>query len=719
MILFKDDWDIFPDAIIDTQTVNTTFVRYSALLRSMGVKNCEWPLQLHDKELQGIDPFSEKVFTSEELIMRIALECFNNPFYYFREICRDPNGTPEHPLRFKANRGNMALFWMFFNHITVILIQIRQTGKSFSTDALMTYLLNIRCKKTEINLLTKDETLRSSNLARLKKLEGELPFYLRQRTKYDIGNDSELYIKSLENRYRGHLPNKSAKLALNVGRGLTSPIFHIDEGAFLFNIEISLGAALAAGTAMRDIAELNGDPYGTIITTTAGKKDDRDGAFMYKLTEESAVMSEKFYDAKDLPDLRRIVQKASPKGRLRVNCTYNHRQLGYPDSWLKNAITSAMVSGEAADRDFGNIWTSGSQLSPFSAELSEKIRASEMDNFYTEISSVYAYTTRWFYPEDSIIRNMTAEHHVMGLDTSDAVGSDDIGMTIRKIKTGEVVAAGNYNETNLITFAQWLVELLVQYPKLVLNIERRSSGVMIIDYLLVMLPSRGIDPFRRIYNKVVQEAEEFPDRYNEINGKYHQINPELLVKYKKLFGFATSATGTTSRTELYGTTLSQAAKYTGHTVRDKKTINQMLGLIVKNGRIDHQDGENDDMVVAWLLSGWFLLQGKNLQHYGINPRDILCDNVITRKESTVLNSYEQYQQKQIRQEVDALIDAIKKEKDIHLSQRLEHELRYKVGQLSDGDRQTLAIDELMNGIKESRKINNYRNRFGSYSAFGI
>lgn len=712
MILFKSDWELYPDAIIDKKTVNTSFIRYSSVLRSMGIDNCEWPLQLHDPELQGIDPFSEKVYTSKELIARIALECLANPFYHFREIARDPNGSDEYPLRFKANRGNMALFWLFFNHITTVLIQIRQTGKSFSTDTLMTYLLNIRCKKTEINLLTKDEIVRSSNLARLKKIEETLPFYLKQRSKFDIGNHSELYISALQNRYRGHLSNSSEKLALKVGRGLSSPIFHIDEAAFVPNIKIAMGAALAAGTALRDIAKLNDDPYGTVITTTAGKKDDEDGKHIYNIVEESAVWSEKFFDAKNQEDLVNIVKHASPKGRVRVNCTFNHRQLGYTDEWLKNAITSAIVTGEEADRDFGNIWTAGSQTSPFSTDISEKIRGSESSQVFTEINSIFAYVTRWYYPEHQLMAKMAAEHHVMGLDTSDAVGSDDIGLVIRDIKTGGVVAAGNYNETNLITFVQWLVELLIRFPKLVLNIERRSSGVMIIDYLLIMLPAKGIDPFKRIYNKVVQEADEFPDRYAEINGKYHQINAELYVKYKKTFGFATSATGTTSRGELFGTTLMQAAKYTGHLVRDKKTIDQILGLVIRNGRVDHQEGGHDDMVIAWLLGGWFLLQGKNLQHYGINPRDILCENVVTRKEHTVINSYEANQQRQIRNEVDQLVDAIKKEKDIHMSKKLEHQLRFKVSQLSETDRQTLAIDELVNGLKENRRINNYRNRFG-------
>lgn len=59
------------------------------------------------------------------------------------------------------------------------LVQIRQTGKSISTDVLDSYLLNIRCRGTTINLLTKDDALRSENIQRLKDIIDEMPFYLK------------------------------------------------------------------------------------------------------------------------------------------------------------------------------------------------------------------------------------------------------------------------------------------------------------------------------------------------------------------------------------------------------------------------------------------------------------------------------------------------------------------------------------------------------------
>lgn len=697
-IRFYDEWmDKYPTAIVDTKTDNQTFLRYSALLKTMGVKNHAFPLILIDKELQGVDPFDVNI--SQELMLRIALECKANFWYYVRQIAKTKEGD-----RFRANRGNMALFWLFFNHITTILIQIRQTGKSFSTDTLMVYLLNIACQDTEINLLTKDDTLRAANLTRLKDIMMELPFYLRQHTKGDVGNTEELSIKALGNRYRGHLPNKSPKMALNVGRGLTSPIFQVDEGAFFYNIAISMPAALAAGTAARDLARRRGTPYGTIITTTAGKKDDRDGAYVYDMVQKSAQWTELFFDCKNEEELRATIRRNSSKGELRVNCTFNHRQLGYTDEWLRNAIEEANVSGEDADRDFGNVWTSGSQMSPLPVHLSTLIRESQMAELHTEIS-IQGYVTRWYIEPERIAGTMANGKFIISVDSSDAAGGDDIGLKIRSVRTGEVVAAGNYNETNLIMFSEWLCDWLVKYENLTLIIERRSSGAMILDYLMLMLPSKGIDPFKRIYNTVVQDADEYPKRFEEINKPMYMRDTEVYTRNKRSFGFATSGTGVTSRTELYSTTLLNAAKLTGDKVRDKKTIDQILGLIIKNGRVDHPPGGNDDMVIAWLLGAWLLLNGKNLQFYGINPREILVENRQNQETNNPIARYEQAQQSYFRSQIEAIVEEMKKERDEYVALRLEAKLRSLATQLTEEDRKTLSVDELLMNIKEYRRVN--------------
>ena len=717
-ILFFDQWADYPHAIVDTKTTNTSFLRLAAIYKKMGIKNHAFILQLHNPDLQGIDPFSEDLTTAQ--MAAIALECKENFFYFIREIAMAPPISGNIPVRFKANRGNIATYWLFLNHITTILIQIRQTGKSFGLDTLSDYLLNIGCVNTDINLLTKDDDLRSKNIQRIKNICDLLPFYLRMRTKADINNTEEVSIKALNNSLKAHLPNKSPKIALNVGRGFTSPIFFGDEVAFLFNIEISLPAALAAGVAARQAAKENDEYYGTVLATTAGKKDDRDGKYAYRLVTRSANWTEGFLDLKNVDELELVIRKNKPssmetvfnpdapsggKNDLRVNCTFNHRQLGYTDEWLRRSIEETMVSGEAADRDFFNVWTSGSLSNPIPLKILELIRRSQESDFYSEIAEL-GYITRWYLEKDELDFVMSKDHYVMSLDTSEASGGDDISLKMINIKTGATVAAGNYNETNLITFSQWLLTFFVRFSNMTCVIERRSTGGMILDYLLLMMPAAGIDPFKRLFNWCVNDHDEDRERYKEISVPLSRRSPEVYIKYKKTFGFATSGSGATARSGLYSTTLQSACKIIGSKVKDSVTIDQLLSLTTRNGRVDHQEGGHDDMVIAFLLNFWLLTQGKNLSFYGINVNDIFIDCKEAVVESkTRLNPYIVNEQAYIRKVIEELYIEMTKERDEFIYKKLEQNLRHLTNKLILQDGERFSVDELIASLNKEKRFN--------------
>jgi len=703
MILFYDDWKKYPNAIINTETTNTTFVRLSSLYKEMGIKNHAFILALYDRNLVGVDPFDPDIPLSMQL--RVTAECKLNPWFFFREILRAPAQVGSDADIFQANRGNIALFWSFFNHVMFALIQIRQTGKSFSTDGLMTYLMNIRCKSTEINLLTKDDNLRSANIKRLKDIDSELPFYLKQRTKNDVNNSEELTIKSLGNTYRAHVPQKSPKMAYNVGRGLSSPIFQIDEGPFQPNIAISLPAALAAGTALREKAKINNEPYGTIITTTAGKKDDRDGKYMYKFIHDGADWTEKFLDCKDQEELYSVVRRNSKGGVLRINGTFNHRQLGKDDDWLREKIEESAAVGEDAERDFFNKWTSGTQSSPLPLSILDTIKLSKKEPLHNEISKIGGYITRWFIPETQIQTYMNNNKTICSLDTSDASGGDDISFYLTDVSSGKTIATGTYNETNLIKFAMWLVDWLVQYKNITMLIERRSSGVAILDYLLLLLPTKGIDPFERLYNTIVNNHEEDKDRYKEICEPLNRRSLDIYERNKKAFGFATSGGGATSRSELYSTTLQAAAKNIGDKVFDSTTISQIAGLITKNGRVDHEVGEHDDMVVAWLLNYWFLSKARNLSHYGIDSSIVLSELNNKATNLSVADIRKRKEQKEIRDRIDNLLNQLKSANDFSIGIKIENELKFLNTKLILEENEKFSVSELIDSIKKEKRIN--------------
>ena len=729
MVLYLEDWLRYPGAKPNYDTKNESYLKLAGTYYAMGVKNYAFMLALHDQSLKDVDPFSP--FLTELEMVKIAIECKINPWYYFREIAKVPARSGSDAVPLLANRGNIALYWCFFNHVMTYLVQIRQTGKSISTDVLDSYLLNIRCRGTTINLLTKDDALRSENIQRLKDIIDEMPFYLKQRSKKDLDNTELINISSLGNWYKAHLPQKAKKFALNTGRGMSSPIFRVDEGPFQANIEISLPAALAAGVAMRNKARANNEPYGTTLTTTAGKKDDPDGRYFYQQICAAAEWTEKFFDAKDATELEVMIRAVSRglkekmrvgdeviRGEFAVNITMNHRQLGYDDAWLLTALEETKSVGDAADRDFFNRWTSGSLSSPLSIQQMEIIRGSQKEPLYVEDCKIGSFRVpcRWYIPKDSIEMYMAKNSSILSADTSDGAGGDDISLSLTDVKTGMLIASFNVNQVNLLAFSEWVCERwIIQCPNVTLIPERRSSAIALIDHLLLILPDRGIDPFKRIFNRIVNDPDENKTAYEEIKLPLSRRPHDIYVRYKKAFGWATSGGGMTSRSDLYSTTLISAARNCGHMVNDKTTIDQILSLETRNGRVDHAPGEHDDAVIGWLLGHWMLTKAKNLLHYGIQVTDILSRNRGGSENGGVITK-EQREQIFYRDKIKDLLGKLEQEQSEIISMKIENELRFYNSKLIIEENEVLSLDELISKTKETKKqniISKNRNHYGT------
>lgn len=702
-ILFYEDWKKYPTAIVDTQTKNRSFVRMAYILKQRGIKNHAFMLALYNPSLQGVNPHDPNL--TAEQCLAVATECSNNFWYFIREVARVPADSGEDAIPLELNRGNLALYWSFLNHIMVFLIQIRQTGKSISTDMLMSWLVGIRARNTQINLLTKDDVLRSANIKRLKAIMDEFPYYLQFRTKADTNNNEVITVNRFKNSFIAHVAQASLKGAYKLGRGLTSPIFQIDEGPFQQNAKTAIGSALAASSAAVDRAKRAGKEYGTIFTTTAGKMDDPDGSYIYGLLQEAMVWEEALFDCESEDQLNKVIRSTSRNRVYRVNITLNHIQLGKTDEWLLSKIQESTQSGEDADRDFFNRWTNGTNQHPLEAWVLQEIRDSRRDTVYLEVDKVDSYVTRWYIPKDQIDEYMENNTFVLALDPSEGLGNDAIGFHLMNIERTDTTATGSYNELNLLDFARWLMQFLVKYKNVTCIIEARSSGRAIIDYLIRTLPEYGEDPFRRLFNLCVQFAEENQERYKQISQPMTRRDKHCYVAYKREFGFATSGgNGLTSRNELYGNLFQLAARQNGKRIYDETLINQISGLTKRNNRIDHAPGGHDDNVIAWLLCNWLLTNGKNLSHYGIDSSKIDYINSINRvKQLDPRTAYLQAEQKRIRERIHLLAEQAINARDQMVAMRLETEITMLSRKIVLEDNETFSLDDLINKLRKQRK----------------
>lgn len=714
MLLFKNDWiKKHPTTIAHMNTSNKSFLRYSKLLKKMGVKNHLFPLALINPELSDVDPYDPNL-TKREIGM-IVRECKMNPWYAFREVVRLPPASGADPVKLEANRGNIALFWLFFNHITTLLIQPRQTGKSVSTDTLMVVLLTMLTINTDYNLLTKDDSLRVKNIQRLKDIISELPPYFQLRCKTDTNNTEKITLNRLGNTYVSNVSQASPKAALKVGRGMTLAINHVDEIAFINNVDITLPAMLAAAGAARDSAADANAPYGNIFTTTAGYLNNPSGKFVKdKIYDKAMRWDEKLYDCEDEEDLKRIISLHCETASPLVLLEFNHRQLGKTDEWLRGKIADAISSGENAGADYLNIWAEGGTSSPIPKHLLKKIQDSSVPDAYNEVSK-FGYITKWYIPPSDVLSgSVKTRRLVMGLDTSDAIGNDGISMIIRDAYSGEVVASGNYNETNTRLFAEWVADFLISYPNLTLVIERRSSGTAILDSIFLILTAKGIDPFKRIFNWVVNDMTTKPEYASLLSLPDEKRTSDIGIydKLKKEFGFATAGSGRAARDMLYGTAFNMSVKYTGETVRDPVLISQLASLISKNNRIDHPSGKHDDSVIAWLLSYWFLAEAKNKSYYGINTHSVLTVvNEAMIKDQGGLHAIQiREEQTTLRQDIETMMDQYRNSENEYTKRILARKIKFLENDLVGTYRNNLNIDSFLEEYSNKNKKHNLKLR---------
>lgn len=716
MILFLDDWKKYPGAIVDTKTKNKSFVELADKYRKMGIKNYFFMLALHQPELQGLDPHDPNL--SQEIIAKMYLECQINPWYFFREVFRLPSTGSPTPDPLRANRGNIGMYWSFFNHIDVAITQARQTGKSVGADGINTYVTQVAGRNNNYALYTKDRDLRKKNIQRLKDIRDLLPKWLNPfNPKADADNQETITASIYGNGVSTYVAQSDEAGALNIGRGGTTPTTQTDEGPFCSLAHITLPAFLASTGAARENAKRNGGFYGNIFTTTAGKLDTREGKFCYDMFMGGMTWDERLlFDCKNEEQAHLMVARhTKPGGKPLVYIILSHKQLGYTDEWLYEKVTSAGGTKDEIDRDFFNRWTTGSLSSPLSSAILEKISASVKEPTYIEITE-RMYTVNWYIPQDEIEHRLSQGKYVLGNDTSSAVGKDAITLLLKDAETLETIFSLALTETNVYTFIEWVAKLLIKYPNIVLIPERRSQGETLIDGLLVKLIASNINPFARIYNHVIDSGEYLkPDKQTEFSFLRREPltwNTWIADKYKSKFGYATSGSGRNSRDNLYVETLTRLAEIDADNIADRRLVNEISGLVVKRDRIDHSVSGHDDMVIAWLLIGWFLLHSRNLDYYGIEKPAFKAINALKPKVDKPKNEYVELKDKQqesLLATIKELGSKLEEEHDYIEASKLEARIRNLSKRLTTDAIESHSVDDFIKNAKMA-KVETLRQR---------
>lgn len=701
-ILYKEDWEKYPTAIADFDTTNTSFVEYCSILKSMGVENYLFPLALLQPELKGVDPYDPNL--DEETIGKIWLECYYNFWYFLREVCMFPATTGSEHNKVRANRSIVGLCWVLMNNIDAFWLQPRQTGKSAAADAITIWLTMIRSEGATHFLVTKDNGLLAKNIASLKKMRDILPSYFYIRSRKD--KDTELYFNyaELENEVVGKGGQKDPDSAEKVGRGLRFATCQNDEQPFCPYADIYVPAMTSAMDASRKEAIKKGLPNFFLTTTTAGDLTNRSGKYSFALYNSGATFTEQMYDCKDRADLIELVKRNRRGKAMLISACFTHRMLGISDEEFWELITKVPSTPDQIDRDYFLVWTSGGQYSVLPPNVQKGIQQSEREPDYLEITET-GYMIKWYITEEDIQHVMNSQDVIISSDTSEQVGRDATTFILRSTQSLSTLATLQVTNANLVVTAEWLTKFMMKYPRTTLIMERKSTGSMFIDTLLLVFLKNQINPFRRIYNQFVQFPERFPDQHRIVRNSTF-MSERFVNENRKYFGFSQSGN---TRNILYSTVLQTAAKQAQHVIFDKHLSGELRGLVIRDGRVDHTSDSHDDLVMGWLLSHWFLMLGANLDIYGIDTRKLLMAVSEDGRQFNEDDLIDNERIDEIQEEINQLTDLIRSCRHVGLQLKYRQRLDKLTEELESYGVETVNVQSITEEVKEHTyaRLNNY------------
>lgn len=604
------------DKYYDMGTSNKSFIQVAKDLKSLGIKNCLFMLEIKDPSLIGIDPFSvdkttKKCNLTQDQVSRIMTECYRNPWYYLREVCRikDPGGIS---VPYLANRGNIAQAWCIWKGYDSWLCLPRQKGKTQSALAMQTWCYLFGTSNSEFIFVNKDGDAAKTNLRRLADQIELLPEYLHLDTFIDPETGKREKGKNnatrIDNPINGNSiivkPSASSyEKALSLARGLTAPILYFDEPEFTRYIKTIVANSVSTYEQAARAAKRNHAMYARIFTCTPGDLSTKEGVEAQMLLDRTIKWSETIYD-KTPEQVQELIEAQGKDCNQIFYIEYSYKQIGETEEWLRN------ISGKIGDplvvrREVLLQRLHGSSASPYSQEDLEYIAGQE----HKPISELWI---RDYYRFD-IYEELSKEiPYLVGIDCSTGTGGDNNAITVVNPYTLEPAAefeCSYIGETKYIAVITDLVKFHI--PRAILCIERNSMGDAIVDFLLHTPLRRNLyyDKNKDLLETKVQENETIESMLKKEAAK------------KLYYGVYT---GPKSREDMFAI-LSRHVneykeKFVAHNViRDLTRLVRTPSGKIEAAKATDENGDpfHDDSIMSYLIALYVYYHGNNLALFGL------------------------------------------------------------------------------------------------------
>ena len=594
----------------DVGTANKSFLQVAKDLKSLGIHNYYFMLEIYDYSLVSIDPCAKNL--TRDQISRIMTECTRNPWYYLREVCRIPDqggvGIP-----FKANRGNIAQTWLTLHGIDSWLCLPRQQGKTISFLCLLSWAYSFGTNNSTFIFINKDSNNAKENLQRLKDIIDCLPEYLRfDQILEEDENGKVKLVKAARNATSMKHPITKNRIiikpkatsyesALSLARGLTSNVLHFDEPEFTPYIKTIIENSVSTFETAARNAKKNGAMYCRAFSCTPGDLDTSMGQEAQEVLSHTTKWSEHMYDMRydsandENNELLQYVKNNGGNGIVYIE--YSYKQLGLTDEWLRN-MYNKIQNPIVVKREILLQRIRGSSDSPFDQEDIEYLASM----IQPVIDEMYILEHFRF---DIYKKLERLTPYLVSIDCSTGTNGDSNAITIINPYTVRPDAEFKCPYIGETQFEKLIMELIMDHiPRACVIIERNSVGDGIIDHLLNS-PIRSNLYFDK--NKDLVE-ENLADASNNVSMLKRQ------GEQKKYYGVYTN---NQSREDMFAILFRRMAEFKDDFVT--KNITDDIAHLVrfKSGKIAAAEGAHDDSIMSYLIGMYVWYHGNNLTAFGI------------------------------------------------------------------------------------------------------
>lgn len=363
------------DKYYDFGTKNQSFLETAYELKTLGIKNFYFMLEVKypNTGVQDIDPYKENITPQE--IAAIGVECKQNPWFFFREVAKVPVGGAPKPFMTFLHRASCAMVWCYLRNIDFMVCQPRQTYKTTWITLITEYFFIFEAKKIKIPFMHLTEKDVIKNVTDFRDYINTLPYYLNPwfGTKVpgvkSIRDDRKEHLNSLKIVTQAESPEK----ARDKLRGDTIFVGFIDEWEYIAYINEVIAGGAPAMISGRVICEETLGRTCMMYASTPGDLETDTGVSAQHIIDMTPQFKESLYDATDkeiqlylitathkfddnngtevhdelMDSMKDPMANGTQSTILYIE--FNYKQLRKDEAWVRTQYLKALQSGKIAE----------------------------------------------------------------------------------------------------------------------------------------------------------------------------------------------------------------------------------------------------------------------------------------------------------------------------------------------------------------------------------